>query len=62
MLVSVQKTQFGGLTATWTQVFFVSGYSGILPQSKAETKSKLSVGVNVSVDGCLSLSVGPTLK
>lgn len=28
----------------------------------AETTSKLSVGVNVSVEGCLSLSVGATLK
>ena len=45
----------------------LSGYSGFLSQSK-DTQvnrligdSKLSIGVNVSVNGCLSLCVSPVI-
>merc|ERR1712035_185044 len=45
----------------------LSGYSGFLPQSKDMHvrligDSKLSVGVNVRVNGCSSLCVGPAIN
>merc|ERR1712035_272647 len=45
----------------------LSGYSGFLPQSKDMHvrligNSKLSVGVNVRLNGCSSLCVGPAIN
>lgn len=72
-MVSVKRNfdkvwcQTARLTARRTRFFFLSSHSGFLPLPKhthvqPSTKSKWSVGVNVSVDGCLSLGVGPTLE
>ena len=60
--IGSQGTSVWGLYVLLVSVWVLSRYSGFLPQSKnMQTRvrlfvhSKLPVGVNVIVDGCLSL-------